>query len=175
MSNEICVPAVDFEIVDGLDLAGVFNAGDGRSRAELQIWDGVRIDSQLASREQFMETPEVQSIGQVARHVTDLEIATAWYRDVLGLAHLYSIDGLAFFDCGGVRLIFSVGAPETNSIIYFAVKDVHAAQTHLKAQGVEMISAPHMIHRHEDGTEEWMAFFKDPDGSPLGMMSKISP
>jgi len=29
-----------------------------------------------------------------------------------------------------------------------------------------------MIHRHEDGTEEWMAFFKDNEGRPLAIMSR---
>ena len=29
-----------------------------------------------------------------------------------------------------------------------------------------------MIHRHDDGTEEWMAFFNAPDGRPLAIMSR---
>jgi methylmalonyl-CoA/ethylmalonyl-CoA epimerase len=29
-----------------------------------------------------------------------------------------------------------------------------------------------MIHRHEDGTEEWMAFFQDNDGRPLAIMAQ---
>jgi hypothetical protein len=32
-----------------------------------------------------------------------------------------------------------------------------------------------MIHRHEDGTEEWMAFFKDNEDRPLALMSKAKP
>jgi hypothetical protein len=32
-----------------------------------------------------------------------------------------------------------------------------------------------MIHRHADGTEEWMAFFKDLEGRPLAIMSKVKP
>ena len=49
--------------------------------------------------------------------------------------------------------------------------DIHAAKAALEARGVEFINAPHMIHRHEDGTEEWMAFFKDNEGRPLAIMS----
>ena len=30
--------------------------------------------------------------------------------------------------------------------------------------------APHLIHRHADGTEEWMAFFEDPDARPMAIM-----
>ncbi len=32
-----------------------------------------------------------------------------------------------------------------------------------------------MIHRHADGTEEWMAFLKDNEGRPLGIMSRAMP
>ena len=42
-------------------------------------------------------------------------------------------------------------------------------------RGVEFVSAPHMIHRHEDGTEEWMAFFNDPEGRPLALMARAKP
>jgi hypothetical protein len=28
-------------------------------------------------------------------------------------------------------------------------------------------------NRHGDGTEEWMAFFNDPDGRPLAIMSQV--
>jgi methylmalonyl-CoA/ethylmalonyl-CoA epimerase len=31
-----------------------------------------------------------------------------------------------------------------------------------------------MIHRHADGTEEWMAFFEDPDGRPLAIMAQVA-
>ena len=50
--------------------------------------------------------------------------------------------------------------------------EVRAAHAALSGRGAEFINAPHMIHRHEDGTEEWMAFFKDNDGRPLGIMSQ---
>jgi hypothetical protein len=32
-----------------------------------------------------------------------------------------------------------------------------------------------MIHRHESGVEEWMAFFEDLDGKILALMSQVSP
>ena len=93
---------------------------------------------------------------------------------MLGLTHLYSFGDLAFFDCDGTRLFLSQGDGEGqgDSILYFRVGDVRTAHTDLAARGVEFINAPHMIHRHEDGTEEWMAFFKDNDGRPLGIMSQ---
>ena len=30
-----------------------------------------------------------------------------------------------------------------------------------------------LIHRHEDGTEEWMAFFEDNEGRPLALMTQV--
>ncbi len=87
---------------------------------------------------------------------------------------LYSFGDLAFFDCGGTRLFLSQdGNAEAESILYFRVPDIRAAHAELAARGIEFINAPHMIHRHDDGTEEWMAFFKDNEGRPLGIMSQM--
>jgi len=83
---------------------------------------------------------------------------------------------LAFFDCGGVRLMLTeeAQAPAAESILYLRVADISAAHEQLRARGVEFISAPHMIHKHADGTEEWMAFFKDPEGRTLAIMSQAA-
>jgi catechol 2,3-dioxygenase-like lactoylglutathione lyase family enzyme len=119
------------------------------------------------------EPVSIGSIGQVSRKVKDIAAARAWYGEVLGLRHLYSFGDLAFFDCGGTRLFLSQdGNAQEESILYFRVPDVRAAHAELAVRGIEFTHAPHMIHRHEDGTEEWMAFFKDSDGRPLGIMSQ---
>jgi hypothetical protein len=96
---------------------------------------------------------------------------------VLGLRHLYTYGKLAFFDCGGTRLFLSEveDAKDGNSILYFRVDDIDAGHRALLARGVEFIQAPHMIHRHDDGTEEWMAFFKDNEGRPLAIMTQVRP
>jgi catechol 2,3-dioxygenase-like lactoylglutathione lyase family enzyme len=112
-------------------------------------------------------------VGQIARRVKDIAAARHWYGDVLGLKHLYSFGDLAFFDCGGTRLFLSQGeGGEGDSILYFRVRDIRAAHAEMAAKGIEFLQAPHMIHRHEDGTEEWMAFFKDNDGRPLAIMAQ---
>jgi catechol 2,3-dioxygenase-like lactoylglutathione lyase family enzyme len=113
-------------------------------------------------------------IGQVARSVNNIGEAERWYREVLGLQHLYTFGKLAFFDCGGTRLLLSqeTAASAAESILYFRVADIHRAHESLRAQGVEFVNGPHMIHKHADGTEEWMAFFKDPEGRPLAIMSQ---
>jgi catechol 2,3-dioxygenase-like lactoylglutathione lyase family enzyme len=111
-------------------------------------------------------------IGQISRSVRDLEAARAWYGEVLGLDHLYTFGKLSFFDCGGTRLMLSAeGEPGPESILYLRVDDIGAVHTALAERGVEFLGAPHMIHRHADGAEEWMAFFKDPEGRPLALMS----
>ncbi len=117
------------------------------------------------------------AIGQISRTVSDIKTAVHWYREQLGLTHLYTYDKLAFFDCQGVRLFLSE-SPDTNttdSIIYFKTDDIKSCHQTLSERGIEFSHAPHRVHQHEDGTEEWMAFFKDPDGQPLGLMAQIKP
>jgi catechol 2,3-dioxygenase-like lactoylglutathione lyase family enzyme len=115
------------------------------------------------------------TISQISRTVRSIEDAQRWYGEVLGLKHLYSFGNLAFFDCDGTRLFLSEaedsGGPE--SIIYFKVSDVRSAHLELTKRGVEFLSAPHMIHRHADGTEEWMAAFNDNEGRPLAILSQV--
>lgn len=116
----------------------------------------------------------LEAVGQVSRNVRDIAASTAWYRDVLGLTHLYRFGALSFFDCGGLRLYLQENAeagPE--SVLYFRVADIKAAHQALSAKGVEFIDAPHLIHRHEDGMEEWMGFFRDLEGRPLALMAQV--
>ena len=61
------------------------------------------------------------------------------------------------------------------SVIYLRVSNIEGTYEALQAKGVKFINAPHMIHRHDDGTEEWMAFFEDPEGRTLAVMSSVSP
>ena len=115
------------------------------------------------------------AIGQLSRSVADIVAAETWWRDVLGVPHLYTYGKLAFFDCGGVRLMLSAESGEAhNNIIYFRVDDIVASHAQLAARGVEFIDPPHLIHRHADGTEEWMAFFSDNEERPLALMSQVA-
>jgi catechol 2,3-dioxygenase-like lactoylglutathione lyase family enzyme len=119
---------------------------------------------------------KLSAIGQIARSVSDIRVSEAWYRDVLGLPHLFTFGTLAFFDCAGTRLMLSQeGGASKESILYMRVADMGAAHEQLQARGVKFTHAPHLIHRHDDGTEEWMAFFEDPDSRPLAIMSQVRP
>ena len=168
--------AVKFHVANALAKLGL------GSRADLRHWDGVPADSTLRQKgTAAMSEPEelrLGELGQIARPVSDVPRAVAWYRDTLGLTHLYTFGDLAFFDLGGVRLFLSAEPTETPaepSILYFRVPDIHAAHATLTARGVHFRGAPHLIHKHEDGVEEWMAFFDDPDGHPLALMSQVGP
>lgn len=147
------------------------------SRKELRHWDGIRKSSALFGRKHPVDANiKIEALGQIARTVRDIRAAESWYRDVLGLPHLYTFGKLAFFDCAGVRLFLSEGdAPAAESILYFRVQDIHATHAALTGRGVEFINAPHRVHQHDDGTEEWMAFFNDNEGRPLALMSQVTP
>ena len=115
-------------------------------------------------------------IAQIARSVRDIKEAEDWYRNVLGLPHLYTFGKLAFFDCNGTRLMLSQeSAPAAESILYMRVGNIVEAYELLKSRGVEFINAPHMIHKHADGTEEWLSMLKDPEGRMLGIMTQVKP
>ena len=115
-------------------------------------------------------------IGQIALPVRDPERATAFYRDTLRLPFLFAAPPLAFFDCGGIRLMLSI--PETSeleppgSVIYFRVPDIEAAHADLAARGVVFRGAPHLIARLSDH-ELWMAFFDDTEGNVLALMGEV--
>ena len=50
----------------------------------------------------------IARLGQIAITVHDLNRATAFYRDTLGLQLLFTAEKLAFFNCGGVRFMLTV-------------------------------------------------------------------
>jgi DNA-binding CsgD family transcriptional regulator/catechol 2,3-dioxygenase-like lactoylglutathione lyase family enzyme len=153
---------------------------DAPDRTALRAWPGALFDSAVARRSNEMPKPlQLGRIGQISRNVRDIKKAEAWYKDVRGLPHLFTFGNLAFFDCNGTRLFLST--PEEGqsmheeSVIYFQVEDIQGAHETLKSRGVTFQSAPHMIHKHADGTEEWMAFFEDSEGGLLAMMAQVGP
>lgn len=117
------------------------------------------------------------SIGQIAVVVQDLDRAVAFYRDTLGLRFLFQAPPkLAFFDCGGVRLMLDVPEEEEfkhhASILYYKVDDIQATWATLRGRGVQFRDEPHMIARMPDH-ELWMTFFRDTDGNTLALMSEV--
>jgi catechol 2,3-dioxygenase-like lactoylglutathione lyase family enzyme len=114
------------------------------------------------------------SLSQIARRVENLDRAHAFWRDVVQLPELYAFPGLAFFDLGGTRLMLKeTGTREEADILYLSTPDITAAHAALTQKGASMTGAPHMIHKHPDGAEEWMAFFKDDEGRDLALHSVL--
>lgn len=168
----ISLDAVKYHVANAIAKLGLEN------RKALKMWAGSPKDSFLQTGGMMdNDTTKYQGVGQISRSVDDVNAAENWYRDVLELDHLYTFGDLTFFDCGGTRLMLSQSEnkPETESLIYFRVPDINIAHDRLTTNGVEFINAPHMIHKHEDGAEEWMAFFNDPEGRPLAIMSVSGP
>ncbi len=119
----------------------------------------------------------ISRVGQIAINVHDVERAATFYQDVLGLKLLFKAGpGLAFFDCGGVRLMLTLPEkPEFDhpgSILYFAVPDIQAAHARMKEKGVHFEDEPHLIAKMPDH-DLWMVFFRDSEGNLMGLMSEV--
>lgn len=123
----------------------------------------------------------IKGVRQVAQRAPDLDRAVEFYRDVLGVEFLARFDppGLAFFDLGGVRLLLEGSAP--SATLYLAVDDIESSFEVLRRRGVDFEQGPQLVHRDEEGVfgpageEEWMAFFRDPDGNLLAITSRRRP
>lgn len=123
--------------------------------------------------------PEIRRIGQVAVTVKDLERATAFYRDRLGLRYLFSAPpGMAFFDCGGTRILLGttattgeIGGAQLSSILYFDTPDIHTAHGDLEARGVAFRQPPEKVADLGD-RELWLALFDDGEGNVMALMSE---
>jgi methylmalonyl-CoA/ethylmalonyl-CoA epimerase len=119
----------------------------------------------------------ISRIGQIAINAHDVERAAAFYQDALGLKLLFRAGpGLAFFDCGGVRLMLTLPEkPEfdhPSSIFYFAVSDIRAAYATMKEKSVHFEDEPHLIAKMPDH-DLWMVFFRDSEGNLMGLMSEM--
>jgi methylmalonyl-CoA/ethylmalonyl-CoA epimerase len=121
----------------------------------------------------------LRRIGQIAVIVRDLDRAVRFYRDALGLTFLFQAPpGLAFFDCGGVRLMLTL--PEGGdsavgtSIIYYAVDDIQRAHATLTERGVRFVNPPHVVARLADH-DLWLAECRDSEDNVVALMSEVPP
>jgi catechol 2,3-dioxygenase-like lactoylglutathione lyase family enzyme len=116
-------------------------------------------------------------IGQVAVNAHDIERAAAFYRDTLGMKHLFTLPKMAFFDCGGVRLMLSLpDKPEydhPSSILYFKVADIQSAHQTLAGRGVRFEEGPTLIAKMP-AYDLWMAFFRDSEDNLLSLMCEAT-
>ena len=120
-------------------------------------------------------------IYQIAMHVENLDATEAFYRNVVGAKYIARFDppGLLFFDFDGVRVLFeSGGGAKGNSILYLWTGDIDARVAELEDKGVRFVHRPQAVHKDEDGTfgpsgeTEWMAFFEDPEGNTVALVTR---
>jgi methylmalonyl-CoA/ethylmalonyl-CoA epimerase len=121
--------------------------------------------------------PTLNQIGQIFVNVKDLDRATAFYRDVLGMTYLFSAPpGMVFFDCGGIRIMLGIpDKPELAhpaSVIYYKVDDIEKVAEVFKARGVEFIIDPHLVAPMPT-YDLWLADFRDSEGNILALMSEV--
>jgi methylmalonyl-CoA/ethylmalonyl-CoA epimerase len=117
-------------------------------------------------------------IVQLLIPVGNFDKGVSFYRDVLGLPLLFAAPPqMAFFNCGGVRLLVGVMPPGQNaqrgSAIYFEVSDIHTVYSLLKSQGVIFKNEPHVVNRTPK-SDSWLAEFTDPDGNQLALLCEIA-
>jgi predicted enzyme related to lactoylglutathione lyase len=115
-------------------------------------------------------------LGQIHISVTDVDRSVGFYRDVLGVPHLFTVPGqpMAFFASGDVRLY--LGVPESKEyrshcVLYFRVEDIDTEIARITGLGVSFNDRPHVVHR-EGNTELWMAGLNDPDGHHVILMEE---
>jgi predicted enzyme related to lactoylglutathione lyase len=157
----------------------------GVSGRELRDWPGMPAVRGAARRRHRPPMTPTSSgsartalgrIGQVSLSIRDVARAERFYGSTLGLPHVFTFGDLAFFDASGMRLYLHRKDEEEwrpGSVLYFVVDDIADAQESLAANGVHFTGAPHRIHTHDDGTEEWMTFFEDGEGNTLALMSSV--
>ena len=124
-----------------------------------------------------VERVALDKIGQIAINVKDIGRAVQFYRDTLGMKFLFEVPNLAFFDCGGVRLMLGVAEkPEFDhpgSVLYYKVSDINASYEALKKRGASFIDQPHLIAKLADH-DLWMVFLNDTEGNTLALMSEVA-
>ncbi|WMW81443.1 VOC family protein [Undibacterium cyanobacteriorum] len=119
---------------------------------------------------------QIESIGQIAIAVSDVEKAKSFYQEVLGLKLLFDAPpSLSFFQCGGTRLMLTTLQGDTadhrTSVIYYKVDQLESVASHLSSLGVAWVQAPNLVAKMPDH-ELWMGFIRDPDQNLIGLMEE---
>lgn len=118
-------------------------------------------------------------IKQIAIPVHSLDNAKAFYRDTLGMRHLFDAPpALSFFDCGGVQLMLA--GPEAqgkdgdqqHAVLFYDVSDIKKTHARIKSSGAKSLEEPRMITRM-NGREIWISSVSDGQGNVVGLMSDV--
>ena len=119
-------------------------------------------------------------IKQIAVPVQSIDEARNFYRDTLGLRHLFDAPPeLSFFDCGGVQLMLAGPAAhgehgdKQHPVLYYDVPDIKSAHGKLKSSGAKVLEDPHVIARM-NGREIWISAVSDGQGNVVQLMSDVA-
>ena len=124
-------------------------------------------------------TVALDRIKQIAIPVNSVEQAKSFYRDILGMRHLFDAPpALSFFDCGGVRLMLA--GPEAQGkdgdqqhpVLFYDVSDIKGTHERIKSSGAKSLEEPHIIARM-NGREVWIAAMADGQGNTVSLISEV--
>ena len=126
-----------------------------------------------------MSAVSLSRIKQIAVPVDDVDKAKAFYKDALGMQHLFDAPpALSFFDCGGVRLMLCGPAAQgtdgdkQHAVLYYDVSDIKKTYAAIKAAGAPSLAEPHIIARM-NGREVWIAELADGHGNNVSLISEV--
>lgn len=123
-----------------------------------------------------MDTAMIKFVGQIGIPVKDINRALDFYKNKLGLSLLFNTDGMAFFECNGLRLMLTLPEKEefahSSLVIYFQVNNIKDTYERLVDKEVTFIDTPHVVTKMEQ-TETWMVFFKDTEDNTHALMSEV--
>jgi DNA-binding CsgD family transcriptional regulator len=156
-----------------------FHLRNIKDKTHLRSKQALRLDSKNASYKHAGDFTMNSSIliGQIARSISSIKAYKQWLEDIAAIQPSIETDDMLFYQFGDTRLMLSAtGELNPNeSIFYLKIDDIHFFYQDMEKRQIQLLSAPHKIYTHADGTEEWMAFIEDPDGRPVGLMSQQRP
>jgi methylmalonyl-CoA/ethylmalonyl-CoA epimerase len=122
----------------------------------------------------------LSKIRQIALPVREIETAKRFYRDTLGMRHLFDAPpALSFFDCGGVQLMLAgpegqgKDGAEQHGVVFYDVSDIRDTHAAIEASGAETLEKPRVIARM-NGREIWVSSISDGQGNVVSLMSDVA-
>lgn len=119
---------------------------------------------------------QIKGIGQISIRVHDMEAATRFYQDTLGLNLLFQIPNMTFLECNGIQMVLGIAEDSRfdhpSSVFYFKVDNIQASYETLVERNVHFLDKPHKVAEMGQ-TATWMTFFQDPDQNVHALMSEV--
>lgn len=121
----------------------------------------------------------LSKIRQIALPVRDITEAARFYRDALGLTHLFDAPpALSFFDCGGVQLMLAgpdaqgKDGDQQHAVLFYDVSDIKKTHAKIKSSGAKSLEEPRVVTRM-NGREIWISSISDGQGNVVSLMSDV--